>query len=267
LAGSLSRFPFVLVTRPAEPGRRLAAGLRANGCDALWLPAFELLPPPAGSLAEVRECAAVVSRFDLVVFVSPAAVRAFAVHLAGAWPTGTAIAVTGSGTREALRESVGATEAKIFAPCGSAAADGGAEQLWSALAPACAGLRTALIVRAQSGREWLGERLRGAGVAVRELAAYRRQAHAPAPAERAALQAALGAGSALAILYSSSEAVAAVGGQLAQAGISPGWQARCLALCLHERIGQAAAAAGITRVRLCSADLPAVLAALAPGLP
>jgi len=40
----------LLVTRPLAAGQRLSAQLRAEGVDALWWPAFDLLlePDPAG---------------------------------------------------------------------------------------------------------------------------------------------------------------------------------------------------------------------------
>ena len=61
-----------LVTRPGEAGQRLTGALRERGQRALWWPAFDLLAP-----TRVEPLQAQLQRlaeFDLVVFVSAAAV-------------------------------------------------------------------------------------------------------------------------------------------------------------------------------------------------
>ncbi len=255
----------VLITRPGEPGRALAARLQALGQAAFWWPAFDLLPP--ADPQQVHDRVAQLAKFDLVVFVSPMAVQAFAGALAGApWPRATRIAAVGGATRRTILDELRPDEGgAIIGPAGSAAAEGGAEALWPAIAALRPAPRRALIVRAQSGREWLGTQLRAIGVAVEELEAYRRVTHEPAPAARERLLLALGAGpaaQALAVLFSSTEAVGVLTPALQAAGLSP-HRAGMVALCVHERIARAAAGAGWVDVRRCEPRAEAILAALA----
>jgi len=261
-AGTL---PFVLITRPQAPGRTLAAQVRATGLDALWWPAFALLPPDdPGALRSSVERLAL---FDLVVFVSPAAVRAFAPLLADAWPAHAVIAAVGAATAQAARTQLpGASQARIICPDGETTADGGSEALWEALQQtAAAPPRHVLIVHAQSGRRWLTDRLLACGARVEEAIAYRRVEHVPTPAQWAALRAAMAGGARLAPLYSSSEAVAVVGESLRQESTLSAWLHGGIALCVHERIELALRAAGLADVRRCDPDVASIRRAL--GLP
>jgi uroporphyrinogen-III synthase len=254
--------PLILVTRPRGPGQELAAALRAAGSDALWLPAFDLQPPV--DPLPVEAAAGRLRDFDLAVFVSPAAVEAFAAALPpGGWPSPTAIGAMGAATRAAvLARLPGSDAAKLLCPEGTLAADGGSEALWPLVQSHRPAPRRVLIVRAQGGRPWLSEQLCAAGVQVQELPAYRRSAHVPTPWESAALHAAVAAGRRLAILYSSAEAIEVVAGQLgADAALAGAWTAQ-LGLCVHERIVRLLRARGAADVQLCAAEVEAVRRAL-----
>ena len=257
--------PLILVTRPQEPGRDLAARLRGAGLDALWWPAFDLLPP--ADPAPLRACVARLAQFDLVVFVSPAAVRAFALALPGEWPTATAIGAVGAATASAARALLaGAGGARIHCPCGDAVADAGSEALWQALQRLSPAPQRILIVRAQGGRQWLIDRLLATGAQVEQAVAYLRLAHVPSPAQCAALRASQAARSRLAVLFSSSEAVPAVMQQLAGDPTLAGALRGAIALCVHPRIEQALRAAGYADVRGCEPEAESIRAALALGL-
>jgi len=255
------RLPYLLITRPQAPGRILAAQLRAAGMDALWWPAFALLPPddPAALRSSVERLAL----FDLVVFVSPAAVRAFAPLQNDAWPARVSIAAVGAATARAARSQLPqANQARIICPDGETAADGGSESLWRAMLEVLPTPRHVLIVRAQVGRRWLAERLLGCGAEVEEVVAYRRVAHTPTASQWAALWAATQGNVPLAALYSSSEAVGVVGEML---GREPAIAARLLrgvALCVHERIEQTLRASGQTDVRRCEPEVASIRRAL-----
>ena len=257
--------PFVLVTRPQTPGRALAAQLRAAGSDALWWPAFVLLPPddPAALRSSVERLAL----FDLIVFVSPAAVRAFAPLLTEAWPAHAVIAAVGAATaQEARAQLPGASEARIICPAGDTTADGGSEALWEALQRGVRPPpRNALIVRAQSGRRWLIDRLLASGARVEETVAYRRVAHVPTAAQWAALRAARAGGARLATLFSSSEAVEALSEALARDPTLSAWLLQGIGLCVHARIEQALRARGLDDVRCCEPEAASIRCAL--GLP
>jgi len=254
----------VLITRPGEPGRQLATRLHALGQAALWWPAFDLSPPVDPQ--RVRDCITHLGGFDLVVFVSPMAVNAFAGALAGApWPDTTRVAGVGSATVRALVDALGLGDGgSIIGPAGKETADGGAEALWPALAALQPAPRRVLIVRAQAGRDWLGGQLRAGGAEVKELEAYRRDTHEPTPQEWDRLSGALGPGTAraLAVLFSSTEAVGVLTPALAAAGLGP-QRAGAVALCVHERIAEAAAAAGWPDVRRCEPRAEAIVGALA----
>jgi len=258
----------VLITRPGEAGQRLTAGLGALGQAALWWPAFDLLPPSEPQ--RVRDALARLHGFDLVVFVSPAAVRAVAEVLAGqTWPAGTCVAAVGGASLRAARAELPLGEdARVIGPPGSDAAEGGVEALWPVLASLPARPRNVLIVRAQSGRAWLGQQLRQAGAQVEELEAYRRVVHEPHASDWAGVRAALaGAPGALqgpAVLFSSTEAVDVLTRALQRERLGPELPGS-LALCVHERIALAASAAGWRDVRRCEAEAGALLAALAAG--
>lgn len=256
-----ARLPYLLVTRPQAPGRTLAAQLRAAGMDALWWPAFALMPPddPAALRSSVERLAL----FDLVVFVSPAAVRALAPLLTDAWPTRVAIAAVGAATAQAARTQLPqASQARIICPDGDTSADGGSESLWQAIQQALPAPRHVLIVRAQAGRQWLADRLLGSGAKVDEAVAYRRVAHVPTASQWAALRAAMQGNACLAALYSSSEAVGVVRESLQQEPAMAVRLRRGVALCIHERIEDALRASGLADVRRCEPNVPSIRQAL-----
>jgi uroporphyrinogen-III synthase len=263
----------VLVTRPQETGSKLAARLRDAGRDALWWPAFDLLPPEDPFALKAR--IARLADFDLVIFVSPAAVHAFASAFRRmyrgtpqhAWPRATRIAAVGAATREAALETLpGAREATIICPAGDTAAEGGTEALVTAIKGLAARPQSVLVVRAQRGRQRLLEWLQGHGAGVEEAVAYRRLPHEPGAAPWAVVQSCLARGGRLAVLYTSTEAVAVVAQQFArEPGHADAW-ADAIALAVHERIERELRGRGFTDVRRCAMDVASILQAL-PAAP
>lgn len=237
-----------LVTRPAEQARAWCDRLAARGIDAVALPLLEI-----AAVADDAPLRAAWQRLGAnrgVMFVSPAAVRAFfAARPPGEpWPPGTLAASPGPGTAAALREA-GVPAAAIVEP----AADAGSfdsESLWAVLQPRLtadpvadrAAAHRWLVVRGQGGREWLAAQLAAEGAAVELLAAYRRQAPTLDAAARALLAAALDAPRSHVWLLSSSEAVRHLR-DLAGPRLAP---ARAIAS--HPRIAEAARAAGFAEV-------------------
>jgi uroporphyrinogen-III synthase len=151
----------VVVTRPAELARTLAALIESAGGRALVFPAVEIvdLPPPA-ALERLAE-------FHLAIFVSPTAV-ARALALCRAWPRQMRVAAVGEGTRRAL-------ERQGFANVISPQAGADSEALLALPEFARFAGDSVLIVRGAGGRELLGQTLaeRGARVAFAEC--YRRE--------------------------------------------------------------------------------------------
>ncbi len=256
----------VLVTRPGASGRRLSAQLRAGGesarIDALWWPAFELRP--AAEREVLRRRLQGLDRYDLVVLVSPGAVEALAGLFEGRWPTATRLAAVGQATLQSACATLpGAAEAPRVAP---AAAESGSEGLWEALALGPPPRRV-LIVRAESGREWLADRLREAGAEVESLAAYQRLEHAPSALQWAALRSAVAAGTAPVLAVSSSEAVEVLERQFADLPGLPALLRQQAALAVHPRVAAALVAAGFGRVAVVAMQCEAMLAALGGSAP
>ena len=245
----------ILVTRPEEPGHRLTAALIERGADALWLPAFELAPAPDAAAA--RAAITRLPTFDLAVFVSPAAVRAAAVLMSGPWPAQTAIGAVGSATADAARARLCAgADARLVAP--EQDDEGGSEALLRALDAACIRPARVLILRATTGRDWLGERLAESGAQIEAVAVYERRAHVLTAQERARL-AQMGT-QPVDSVFSSSEAVDAVRSMLPRAA----WDAlrRGTAVASHSRIAQRLAAAGFERVQVAPLRADEILGAL-----
>ena len=135
------------------------------------------------------------------------------------------------------------------------------EQLWACVADQVGPGVRILIVRGgdaagqATGRDWLAREIGARGGACDAVAAYRRLPPPFGAAERRL--AAEGASGAAAWLFSSSEAIA----NLCRLMPAAGWhQAR--ALVTHERIAEAARAAGFGRVQVSRPSLPALVASI-----
>ena len=251
--------PPVIVTRPAAAGRQLHRCLSLAGWPVLWLPAFDIGGAP--DVAALRRTLADLASYQLVVFVSPHAVAAAAPLIEGSWPDTTALGVVGKATEEsALAEIAGAATAGRIAPSANAAP--GSEGLWAAWIASGLQAHRVLIVRAQGGRDWLAETFAQAGAAVDLLAAYTRNAHCVQPDERAQLSRLIDGESAPVVVFSSSEAVAALDGQLAGLADADRWVRSGVALATHPRIAERLRTAGYERIVTTEADDLAVLAKL-----
>jgi uroporphyrinogen-III synthase len=249
----------VVVTRPGAAGQALAEELSRAGQPALWLPAFEFGPAP--DEARARAVLASLADFDLAVVVSPQAARAAAALLAGPWPSGTAIAAVGAGSRAAVLAAIaGARQARLLPGRDEDIRGSGSESLWPLLQAMQPPPRRALLLRAQSGREWLAGKLEAAGVAVTSLAVYTRLPFAPPSALRERLAAAATTG--LASVISSSDAVDALANMLAdQPEVLRALRAGN-ALASHPRIAERLRAAGFARVCVCAPESAAIVASL-----
>lgn len=163
----------VVITRPRAQAEPLAARITAMGLQAHVLPLLEIHPLQDDRLllASLHS----LSEYALVAFVSPNAIQAVFSH-SFEWPRGVDVAVIGESSRQALvRVARLPTDLRIFSPKDPARTD--SETLLEVLdLPALRG-RKVLIMRAETGRELLADRLREAGVVVDQVAVYRR--HAP----------------------------------------------------------------------------------------
>ncbi|MBP0599574.1 uroporphyrinogen-III synthase [Herbaspirillum sp. LeCh32-8] len=162
----------VVVTRPLQQAQPFASRVEALGRRAEIFPL--LVIEPVADATELQAALARLDQFALVVFVSPNAIDA-AFRFIPAWPGGLPIGIVGEGSRVALRaHGVDEGNARIFAPQGEGKMD--SEELLKTLPLAQLRGKRALIVRGQSGRDFLSDALQEQGVAVEHVTAYRRLA-------------------------------------------------------------------------------------------
>ena len=171
LPAGLSKPP-VVITRPQAQAAPLAARLSVHGIDARIFPLLDIQPLADDS--ELKTRLAQLSEYAMVAFVSPNAIDAAFAHLAD-WPRGVTAAVVGHGSRHALaRHGLTEDSASIVSPVDPHRTD--SETLLEVLDLATLTGRKVLIIRAETGRELLADRLREAGIIVEQVAAYRRGA-------------------------------------------------------------------------------------------
>ena len=230
----------VIVTRPAAQGQAFVRRLQALGIDAVGLPLIGIAPP--ADPEAVRRAWATLAGQALVMFVSANAVaHFFALRPPGAmWPPGTRAGSTGPGTTDALR-AAGVDGTAIVDPGPDGPFD--TDTLWLRIATWPWAGRRVLVVRGESGRDWLAEQLRKAGAEVGFVAAYRRLAPSFAGDAGAVLAAALGAPRAHCWHFSSSEAIE----HLVASQRGADWAA-ARALATHPRIAATARRLGFGRV-------------------
>jgi uroporphyrinogen-III synthase len=249
----------VIVTRPAAPGRRLAAAVRARGIEVAWWPAFEIAPP--ADEARVREALRRLDAYDLALFVSPNAVHATAERLVGEWPAATVIGAVGAATRDAaLAELRGAAAAEVVSP--DDGDESGSEAFWRAWQASGRRAGRVLLLRAATGRDWIVDRLRGADAEVDALAVYDRRQHRLAEDELARLRGWMARGSVPITIVSSAEAVGAVLEQVQAIDGAAGWLRNGRAIATHPRVAERLRAAGFREVQVSESGDPDVIGKL-----
>ena len=163
---NLSHQPVILM-RPGAANDRLADLLqRQDGIRAWRWPAYAITLPEDESLVSDR--LAHLDDFDMVVLASPAAVTA-AAHWVREWPKHLTLATVGEGTARVIRAAWG-DDVPVLCPPGEAESSG-SEALFEILRHGVVPSRV-LIIRGQSGREWLSENLIQLGADVEKVCAY-----------------------------------------------------------------------------------------------
>lgn len=180
--------PIIVLTRPAARQQGLIDSLVNLSLPVLVLPALSIEPLTSHVLVRATSTHAVSSKeqstietttliasaskpYDLIVFVSRAAVEHFPLKLC-AHLSQTLLAAVGGQTAQAIRQRFGVTIDLVY-PFASCQQD--SEALWHLLIPHLSRIKRVLIVRAESGREWLRERLLENGCEVDCLATYSRK--------------------------------------------------------------------------------------------
>jgi uroporphyrinogen-III synthase len=157
----------IVITRPVEQARRLAALVEAAGGRALLYPAIGI-EDPADPAPALRAIGALES-FDLVIFISPTAVRrAFGMMQGGRpWPAALRAAAVGPGSARELERH--AVRGALVAESGA-----GSEALLALPEMARMSGKRVLIFRGEGGRELLGDTLKARGAQVEYAECYRR---------------------------------------------------------------------------------------------
>lgn len=248
----------VVVTRPLAQALPFAERLRAAGRDGVVFPLLEI--EPLADDSALRACLADLRRYALVAFVSPNAIDA-ALPLIAEWPREVAAAVVGEGSRKALeRHGISSATHRVHAPHDPARSD--SEGLAAVLDFEELAGKPVLIVRGESGREFLADALRRAHALVEQVAAYRRSAPPLDDQRREQLIRLLDDGADWVI--TSSEAVRNLKEMARLAGgdalVAKMQQQRLFVS--HTRIAQTAQALGCDRVVLTDAGDESLLAAL-----
>lgn len=248
----------VVITRPAAQAAPLAERFVALGIPPVVFPLLDIQPLP-----DPAPLQAALSRLDtyaLVAFVSPNAIEAAFAHI-DAWPTQVIAAVVGEGSRQALaRHGLSEQNARIAFPLDPERTD--SETLVDVLDLVALRGKKALIIRAETGRELLADRLRAAGVEVEQVAAYRRGAPLLDDARRTTLLRLLDEGNDWVI--TSSEALRILQDWVMQVAGASGWQKMTgkRLIVPHERIAETAATLGFAQVTRTASGDEALLAAI-----
>ena len=244
----------VLVTRPAGVAAQLVAFLRAEGGEAVLLPAIEILPPD--DAAKLDAAIDRLEGFDIAIFISPTAVAEAnaAVRARRDWPARLRCAAVGSGTARALR-AIGIGE--VLAPQGR----GDSEALTALPELAEVTGRRIVIFRGQGGRGALRETLVARGARVEYAECYRR---ALPRADVGPLVERWSQGRIDAVSITSAEALGNLLALLGATGVSGPALLRATPVFVpHPRVGEAARKLGVARVILTGAGDRALTQALA----
>lgn len=238
----------VILTRPGQANNRLADLLSAeNGVEAWRWPAFTIELPEETTL--VTERLANLDDVEMVLLPSPSAVAAVA-HWVREWPEHVTLATVGEGTAKAIRCAWG-EDVKVLYPTGSAETSG-SEALFSLIEKRAVPSRV-LILRGQTGREWLPQKLREMGSDVVVMCAYVRVPLELSAHEVKQLSDAL-SGPSPVLYVTSTDAVDAVMHAVRPIPGAQAWLAGGTAVTIHPRVVRRLEESGFKHVEITAAD-------------
>jgi uroporphyrinogen-III synthase len=170
----VNHVPTVIITRPQHQAQNLVQKLAQLERLSVVYPLFEI--EALSDNPELDLAVENLTAFALVVFVSPNAIDALftrAPTLALSWPMAVAIGVVGAASRQALLNyGIDESKVRVFSPSNAERTD--SETLLVELDLNALRGRKALIVRADSGRDFLADALRKVDVEVQSITAYKR---------------------------------------------------------------------------------------------
>lgn len=238
----------VILMRPGAANDRLADLLeRQDGIRAWRWPAFTITLPEDETLAAER--LSHLDDFDMVILASPAAVAA-AAHWVREWPKHLTLATVGEGTARVIRAAWG-EDVEVLCPTGDAEFSG-SEALFALLRQRGIPSRV-LIVRGQTGREWLSENLTMMGADVEKIAAYVRVPLALSPEQEEQLALAV-RGEPPIVYVTSTDAVATLVHAIRPVEGARDWLVSGRAITIHPRCADRLKEAGFEHVEITAAD-------------
>lgn len=197
----------IVLTRPKGRNQLLAATLRSARFNVLELPvlAVSALPYDISSFAWPQH-------YQLIVFVSVTAVEHYLARLKAMQGAGQTVdfgavilAAVGPSTAARLRLEPEFRHARVVSPSQEHTFD--SEGLLATLNPDLPAIDHVLIVRGQSGRDWLAEQLTQQGKKVERYSVYQRHSTVWSDADFKALRQCVHQGGRLSVLLTSTEAV------------------------------------------------------------
>lgn len=226
----------VLLTRPEQRNQPLAQALDDIAIEHLSLPALEVVQ----LVTEIPNKYLPV-HYDLVIFVSGQAARCYLnpyyQKANDHWPVATKIGTVGVSTREiaqlAIEQYQPSSSSLLWHHPPAEAPSHDSEALWEVLQPELGRIRSALVVRGKTGREWLRSRLLENDTAVDVFAVYDRRAAHWSPQVRPLLQ--RYAANGFVFLITSSESAQAVFENLQRLNLLAVCQ-KSIFVVIHERI-------------------------------
>ncbi|MBM6704083.1 uroporphyrinogen-III synthase [Sutterella massiliensis] len=238
----------VILSRPGQANNRLAELLSEKDDIEAWRwPAFTIELPEETELVTQR--LANLDDVEMVLLPSPSSVAAVA-HWVRKWPEHITLAAVGEGTAKAIRCAWG-ENVPILYPEGSAETSG-SEALFALIEKRAVPSRV-LILRGQTGREWLPQKLREMGSDVVVMCAYVRvPLELSARAVKQLKDALMGPSP---ILYvTSTDAVDAIMHAVRPIPGAQAWLARGTAVTIHPRVVRRLEESGFEHVEITSAD-------------
>ncbi len=231
----------IVITRPHEQAAGLVQRIAQQGGTPLLFPLLEIAP--VADQTALRDQLARIAQFDLIIFISPNAVK-YGMQALGEVPDDVRVAAVGQSSAQALRDS-GVRE--IIVPTERFDSEALLELLHN-----ISGWRIA-ILRGDGGRELLGDTLKSRGARVEYITCYQR---GKASLDSAALLAAKPD----ALIVTSSEALEHLWQMLGEQGRTG--LAGTPLFVPHARIAELARQHGWQKVSVCASGDDGMLAAL-----
>ncbi|MEY3628952.1 MAG: hypothetical protein RLY91_718 [Pseudomonadota bacterium] len=250
--------PIAVLTRPAGRNTDVMHALVRRGWVVHECPALEIHTAPIA----IAQATPDPKHYDLVVFVSRAAVTGFIRQLGPnfSWPSGVRVGCMGPATALAI-ERAWPTVSNILYPDAEKARD--SEALWPLLEELSTPLRKVLIVRGQDGRDWLSHKLIAQGVDVLTHQAYERVQAEWSPETVARFQQWANSSTKVVWLLTSGHGITSVALQLESLGLLAWFRAGEFVL-THERLVQTLGRAVVSgpdglAVHLCQPEDPKIV--------